>query len=426
MNGYIVIAMFLVLVLLKCPVPWSFLIPSVIYFATKGFPDLGLMQFLSSQTQSFTVIAIPMFIYVGCLMNKSGVSDYLLQFCNILVGRFRGALAYCNVLTSLLFAGVSGSALADIGGVGKVVLYAMKQDGYRDEDAIGITGASSTIGPIFPPSIPLMIYAMAAEASATKLLISGIVPAVLLVITLCVYIFVISRKHQFKTHFVKYTGKEKLLALLKSLPAVLLPAVLIALLLSGKVGATALAAFSCLFIILIGSLIYRQLNFKAFVEASREALRTTGNIMFIMCSACVFARALTLSGVAKSIATLLLSVSGNATVLLLLSVVFLLILGMFVDASAAILIATPLLLPAVTQAGVDPVHFGLVMVLTLMIGLLTPPVGMSLYMLSDVAGVPLNRTIRSILPYYVPLMIVLLLVVIFPDLVMFLPRLLVK
>jgi tripartite ATP-independent transporter DctM subunit len=422
MSGYVVILLFLILVLLKCPIPWSFLIPSAIYFVAEGFPDLGLMQFLSSQTQSFTIVAIPMFIYVGCLMNKSGVSDYLLKFCNILVGRFRGALAYCNILTSLLFAGVSGSALADIGGVGKVVLYAMKQDGYSDEDAIGITGASSTIGPIFPPSIPLMIYAMAAEVSATKLLISGVVPAIGIVIALCIYVFIIARKKTFATHHVEYSGKEKVVALLKSLPAVCLPGILILGLLSGKVGATALAAFSCVLIILIGSLVYREMSFKKFIEASKESLRTTGNIMFIMCSACVFARVLTLSHVAKDIATLLLGVSTSPTVLLLMAVVFLLIIGMFVDASAAILISTPLLLPALTSAGVDPIHFGLVMVLTLMIGLLTPPVGMSLYMLSDVSGVPLNKTMKAIIPYYNPLLIVLILIVFIPGLATWLPN----
>jgi len=424
MSGYLVIAIFLILVLLKCSVPLSFLIPSVIYFIVENKPIMGLMQYLGSQTQSFTIVAIPMFIYVGCLMNSSGVSDYLLKFCNILVGKFRGALAYCNILTSLLFSGVSGSALADIGGVGKVVLYAMKQDGYSDEDAIGITGASSTIGPIFPPSIPLMIYAMAAEVSSTKLLISGVLPAVLIVLALCVWVFILSRKHNFKTHHVEYSKKDKMRALLKSLPAVLLPVVLMVGLLSGKVGATALAAFSCVMIIIIGRFLYKELTFKRFVSASREALRTTGNIMLIMCSACVFARVLTLSHVAKDISALLLGISSNPTILLLMSVVFLTILGMFVDASAAILVSTPLLLPALTSAGVNPIHFGLVMVLTLMIGLLTPPVGMSLYMLSDVTHIPLNKVIKSVIPYYIPLVLVLLLIIFIPGLATFLPNLL--
>lgn len=424
MSGYVVIAIFLVLVLLKCPVPMSFLIPSVIYFIVEGFPEVGLMQFLTSQTQSFTIVAIPMFIYVGCLMNNSGVSDYLLKFCNILVGKFKGALAYCNILTSLLFAGVSGSALADIGGVGKVVLYAMKRDGYSDEDSIGITAASSTIGPIFPPSIPLMIYAMASETSATKLLISGVLPAVLIVIALCIWVFVLSRKHNFNAHYIEYTRKEKIQAILKSLPAVLLPVLLMAGLLSGKVGATALAAFSCVLIILVGRFVYKELTFKRFKEASKEAIRTTGNIMLIMCTACVFARVLTLSHAASDISSLMLGLSSNPVVLMFMSVLFLTILGMFVDASAAILIATPLLLPTLTSVGISPIHFGLVMVLTLMIGLLTPPVGMSLYMLSDVTKVPLNRVIKSVLPYYIPLLIVLLLIILIPELATFLPNLL--
>ncbi len=423
MNGYVLIALFIGLVLLKCPIPMSFLIPSVLYFIIEGFPEMGLMQYLTSQTQSFTIVSIPLFIFVGSLMNNSGVSDYLLKFCNIILGRFKGALAYCNIFCSLLFSGVSGSALADIGGTGKIELYAMRQNGYSDEDSIGLTGATATIGPIFPPSIPLMIYAMAAEASATKMLLAGILPAILLVVVLCVWVFIKARKDHYQTHYTPYTKKELWSAIGKTAPAVLLPVVLMVGLTSGKVGATALSAFACVLVILLGWLVYRELTFKRFVAASKEALRTTGNIMFIMCTASVFARVLTLSHVASDIASLLLGISTNPTLLLVLSVVFLLILGMFVDASAAILIATPLLLPTVTAVGISPIHFGLVMVLTLMIGLLTPPVGMSLYVLSDVSGVPLNKVVKSVTPYYIPLVIVLLLAIFVPGFSTWLPDL---
>lgn len=421
MSGYVLIAMFIVLLLLKCPVPLSFLIPSVLYFIVEGFPEMGLMQYLTSQTQSYTVVAIPLFIYVGSLMNHSGCSDYLLTFCNLFLGKFKGALAYCNIFCSLLFSGVSGSALADIGGTGKIELHAMRQNGYTDEDSIGLTGATATIGPIFPPSIPLMIYAMAAEASSTKMLLSGILPAILLVVVLCVGVFIKARKGHYRTHTIECTPKERWATILKSLPAVLLPVVLMIALTSGKVGSTAIAAFACVMIILLGRFFYKEFTFKKFVIASKEALRTTGNIMFIMCTATVFARVMTLSQVAGDIASLLLGISTNGTVLLFMSVLFLLLLGMFVDASAAILIATPLLLPTMTSVGVSPIHFGVVMVLTLMIGLLTPPVGMSLYVLSDVSGVPLNKVTRSVIPYYIPLFIVLLLVILIPEFSTWLP-----
>lgn len=423
MNGYVVIAIFLLLVLMKVPVSMSFLVPSAIYMLVNDINIVVAIQRATSSANSFTMIAIPLFIYAGCLMNYSGVSDYLLKICRIAVGRFRGALAYCNILTSLVFAGTSGSALADLGGIGKVVMYAMKNDGYSDEDSIGITAASSTIGPIFPPSIPLMVYAMAAEASSSDLLVAGIIPAMLIVGFLCVHTFIIARKRNFPKSEMNIGFKETVLTLFKALPAFLIPVFLIAGMSMGKFGATALAAISCILTILFGVFFYRGLTWENFKAASSEALRTGGNILLIICCANVFAYVLTVSHVTNDLANLLLGISRNPTVVLLLIVVFESIMGMFIDATAAILITTPILLPITTVLGISPIQLGLVMVLTLMIGLLTPPVGMSLYMLSDVAKTPLPRVIKSVLPYYIPLYGVLLLLVLFPELTTVVPNL---
>ena len=423
MNGYIVIALFLLLVLMKVPVSLSFLVPSAIYLLINDINIVVAIQRATSSANSFTMVAIPLFIYAGCLMNYSGVSDYLLKICRIIVGRLRGALAYCNILTSLVFAGTSGSALADLGGIGKVVMYAMKNDGYSDEDSIGITAASSTIGPIFPPSIPLMVYAMAAEASSSDLLVAGIIPAILMVVFLGIHTFVVAKKRNFPKSEMKIGAKETVLTLIKALPAFLIPFFLIAGMSMGKFGATALAAISCILTILFGVFFYRGMNWKNFKAASSEALRTGGNILLIICCANVFAYVLTVSHVTNDLADLLLGISRNPTVVLLLIVVFESIMGMFIDATAAILITTPILLPITTLLGISPIPLGLVMVLTLMIGLLTPPVGMSRYMLSDVAKTPLTRVIKSVVPYYIPLYGTLLLLVLIPELTTVVPNL---
>lgn len=423
MSGYLVLILFLSLVLMGVPVAFSFLIPSIIYILYDGAAITILATKITSSANSFTMIAIPLFIYAGCLMNYSGVSDYLLRFCKMIVGRFKGALAYCNVLTSLIFAGTSGSALADIGGIGKVVMYAMKNDGYSDEDSIGITAASSTIGPIFPPSIPLMIYAIAADQSSSDLLVAGILPALLIVVVLCIYIACISRKHNFPKSKINYSAKEKATTLAKSLPAMMIPIILITGLMLGKFGATALAAVSCILTILLGAFFYKGLSWSKFIKASKEALRTSGNILFVISSAGIFAWVLTVSHVTQDLARLFMSISSSKPLVMLFIVIFLSIIGLFIDASPAILISAPILLPVATTVGISPIQLGVVMILTLMIGLLTPPVGMSLYMLSDVAQTPLQKIVKSIGPYYIVLYAVLLMVMYIPSLTTWIPSL---
>ena len=423
MSGYGVLLIFFVLMFLRIPLCFSMAGSALVYLLVEGFPIDVFAHRMVNGGNSYTLLAVPLFIFAGSLMNHSGVSDRLLIFVKCLVGKWRGALAYCNIITSLIFSGITGSALADIGGIGKVVMYAMNEDGYDPKISVGITAASATIGPIFPPSIPVIVFAVAAEVSAARLLMAGIVPALLLTVSLMVIVFYQARKYNFPKSNETYTVQEKIKNTISAIPVLVCPGILIFGLLSGVFGPTELAAFTSLYIFIIGKFIYKGLTVANLIAAVKETIRTTALTMFIIAGASIFAWTLITSQVTMDLANLLMSISTDPTVLLILAAVLLLILGMFMDTTAAILVSTPILLPTLSAAGVDPIHFGVVVVYTLMIGLLTPPVGMSLYMISGVARMPMQNVIKGVSVYYLPLFIVLILILLFPQISLFIPNL---
>jgi tripartite ATP-independent transporter DctM subunit len=335
----------------------------------------------------------------------------------------RGGLAYVNVLANLVMAGISGAALADIGALGNIQIKAMKEQGYKEEVAASITVAAATLGPIFPPSIPMIIYASVAEVSGIKLLIAGIVPALVITLCLCVQVWYFARKYNFprETHIRPW--REKLQTALVALPALATPVILVCGLLFGWFGPTELAAFTVFYSLLLGAVVYKELTWERLLVGARDTVRATATIMFIVSSAAIFAWALTVEQVPAQMSDLLLGFSKNPVVLLMLVNVILLIVGMFMESIAAIMVMTPLIVPPLYAAGVDPVHLGVVVVLNLMIGLLTPPVGMSLYMVSIISNVTFSRMARVIWPFLVPLLVSLLIVTLVPSISTWLPNL---
>ena len=343
-----------------------------------------------------------------------------------MVGRVRGGLAYVNVLANLVMAGISGAALADIGALGNIQIKAMKEQGYKEEVAASITVAAATLGPIFPPSIPLIIYASVAEVSGIKLLIAGIVPALVITLCLCVQVWYFARKYNFPRETHVRPWREKLRTALVALPALATPALLVGGLLFGWFGPTELAGFTVFYSLLLGAVVYKELTWERLLVGARDTVRATATIMFIVSSAAIFAWALTVEQVPAQMSELLFGFSKDPVVLLMLTNVILLIVGMFMESIAAIMVMTPLLVPPLYAAGVDPVHLGVVVVLNLMIGLLTPPVGMSLYMVSIISNVTFSRMARVIWPFLVPLLVSLLIVTLVPSISTWLPDLMFK
>ncbi|QDL93939.1 TRAP transporter large permease (plasmid) [Paroceanicella profunda] len=391
-----------------------------------GQPVAVMAQRLQNALDSGPLLAVPLFIFAASLLNATGVTTHLFDLIRMLVGRLRGGVAQVSVLVSLVFSGISGAALADIGALGGIQIRQMTEQGYRREFAAGITMAAATIGPIFPPSIPIIIYAAAANVSAVKLLLAGVVPALIITVFLMLQIAVIGRLADLPRDTVRPTKRAIARKAGISAPALLAPVLLIGGLMSGLFGPTEVAGITVAYAIFVGIFIYRALSLKDFLTSARETVESTANVLFIVSAAALFAWVLTVARAPAEVSAFLLGLSDNPLVLLLIVNVILLVVGMVLESIAAILIIAPIVAPALTLAGVDPLQLGIVFVLNLMIGLLTPPVGMSLYMVSIIAKMPLHRVIAGVVPFLIPLFLSLLVVTLFPGLSTWLPNLLIK
>lgn len=424
MNGGTIIAAFVGLMLLGVPIAVSMAIPAGLYLVVHQIPVSALIQRMVTSLNSFPLLAVPMFILAANLMNNAGITNRLFDFTKLLVGKLRGGLAQVNVVASLVFAGISGAALADIGGLGNIEIDAMKKQGYSMEDAAAITAASACVGPIFPPSIPLIIYAAAAETSSMRLLMAGVFPGLLITGVLMVMVAITARRKSWPRGIEGKFAKGEILDIMKrGVPSILMPAILMGGMLSGWFSPTEVAAVAITYAIFL-SLVYRTFTLKGMLAVARETLASTASVLFIVASAAIFAWTLTIEQLPQQVSVALLSISKNPAVLLLFVNVLLLIAGMFLETTAAIMIFTPILLPTLVQAGINPVHFGLVMVFNLMIGMLTPPVGMSIYMLSPISGIPVNRLFRAVAPYLIPLGVALVALTYIPQFSLWLPNLL--
>ena len=369
---------------------------------------------------SFVLLAIPLFLLTGKLMNAGGITQRIFRFARMLVGHWSGGLGQVNILASMIFAGMSGLATADTAGLGVVELKAMREAGYDDEFSCAITGASATVGPIIPPSVPLVVYGILASASIGRLLIGGIIPGILVGVALMVMTAFYGRKYP---RDKKPPMKELLKAFKEALAPGLTPFILILGMLSGIFTATEAAAIAATYAFVLSFFVYRELSLRELWKILKETAVETATVTFIIACATFYGWVLIRGRAPIVLAEAITSISTNPLVVLLLLNLFLLAIGCFMETIAAISILVPVLVPLIARVGIDPVHFGLVMVLNLMIGLLTPPFGMSLFILSRVSGLSPLRIARASLPFLVPILIVLALITVFPSLVTFLPNL---
>lgn len=417
------IVLFIVLLLAGAPVAVSLGLGSVLALWWFDMPLAVMAQRTVNSLDSTTLLAVPMFILAAALFNVTGLTAQLFDFIRMIIGRIRGGLGYVTVLTHLVFSGVSGAALADIGALGRIQIDMMREQGYKDHFSAGICMAAATLGPIFPPSIPLVIFAMAAEISPVKVLIAGIIPSLIIAVFLMGMVWWVGRRSNLPRDTITVTRQEFMKRLWFATPALLAPVVLIGGILLGIFGETEAAAVTVMYALLVGMFFYRALTWKGFVAALRETVRSTAGVMFIVGAAALFAWVLTIDQIPTKAADAFLSLSTNPWELLIIVNLLLLVVGMIMETIAAILILTPIIVPALATAGVDPVHLGVVVVLNLMIGLLTPPVGMSLYMVSSVSGMSVDRVIRAAIPWIVCLLLSLAAVTFLPAASTWLPNL---
>lgn len=388
-----------------------------------NFPFHTVAQKFINSGNSFTLMAIPFFLLAGNLMNTGGITKRIFKFCQTVVGWIPGGLAHANILASIVFAGMSGSAVADAAGLGTIEIRAMEDQGFDTDFSAAITAASSTIGPIIPPSIPLIVYATTAGTVAvSKMLMAGLVPGILMGIALAVMVVIISIKHHYpKSAFPK--GKVLWDDFRHAFLSLLTPVILIGGMLSGIFTPTEAAIVCVVYAFILTVIIYREVTLKQVAQAVLTTAKESACIVFIICASNLYGYLLTRARIPQTLVTLISGVTSSPLVVLLLINVLFLIIGCFMDCNAAIMVMTPALMPLVTAFGIDPIHFGLIMVLNLMIGLLTPPVGMCLYTTARVAKIPLDRMIKAVAPFYIPLLVTLLLITVFPQIVLLIPNL---
>jgi tripartite ATP-independent transporter DctM subunit len=423
MSGFLVVLAFLVLFMLGFPVVLAIGLPSIAYLLLNDLPLQMMAQRTLYALDSFPLVAVPVFLFVGSLMNSAGISKHIYRFADTAVGRLPGGLAQVNIFGSLVFAGMSGSALADIGGIGRIEIDAMKSKGFNPAFASAVTSASAIVGPIFPPSIPLILYGTVTGVSVIQLLLGGILPALLCVAALMIMTAWLSVRRGYP-RADRWPGWARLWAdMLPALPALMAPIILIGGMLLGWFTPTEIAAVTVAYALLISSLFYRELTWAKLISAALETLRASSAILLIVAVAALFGWVLSVEQVPQAMTKVMLSISTEPWVLLLLVNVLLLVVGMFLDSTTAILVIAPIIAKPLMAAGVDPVHLGMVVIFNLMIGLLTPPMGLALFLVADIAKVRMQDVLREMLPFYVPLVVTLLLITFVPAITLWLPRL---
>jgi tripartite ATP-independent transporter DctM subunit len=411
--------------LLGLPIGHAMIAGSVLYLWTKGV-DMGIAaeQLLNGMYTSYVLLAIPLFILAAEFMNSGSIMDRLLRFCNALVGRWRGGLAQVNVLQSIVFASMSGSALADAAGSGKIMQTLMTKDGkYSASYAAALSAASSVIGPIIPPSIPLVLYALVSDTSIGYLFLAGVVPGLLLGAVQMGLIAYTARRRNFPVE-APVPLRELPRVTWQAFPALLMPVILLGCLYSGITTPTEAAAVAALYALLASAIIYRSIGWGDVYASLMRSARITISIGMLIAGALVFNYVITIENIPRTLAALLKTWELSPLAFLLIANVMLLVLGCFLEGTTILLIIIPVLLPTAVALGIDPVHFGVLAVVNIMIGLITPPYGLLLFMMVKIAEVPLRDLVRDVMPFLYVMIGALAVITLLPDLVLFLPRLL--
>jgi len=369
---------------------------------------------------NFVLLAVPLFILAARLMNTAGVTSRLFNFATTMVGFLPGGLGHANCVASLIFAGMSGAAVADAAGLGQVELKAMKDAGYDRDFSVAITGASSTIGPIFPPSIPFVIFGLVAGVSVGRLFLGGVIPGILMTGALMVMVGVYATRRGYPRSPLP-TPRQMFMGFIQAFLPLLTPTILLGGIWTGWFTPTEAAAVAVAYALLLGTAIYRELKWKDVLQVFIDSAKDTAALGFIVAAASFYGWLLMRTGAPAAMVEALLGISRNPLVLLFIINAILLVVGCFFETIVAILILGPILMQVTTAVGIDPVHFGLLMVLNLMIGLLTPPFGVVLFVMVHVGGISFERVVRATAPFIIPLLVVLFLITVFPPLVTWLP-----
>jgi len=404
------------------PVAVCILAIGILAILVAGVPTSVVVERFVFGLDSFLLIAIPLFLFMGNLMNASGITTRIFTFAEAMVGHWRAGLAQVNVLSSIMFSGMSGSAIADAAGLGSIEIRAMRNAGYSPAYAAAVTAASSSIGPVIPPSIAAILYAFIADVSVGRMFLAGIVPGFLMGVSLMATVWWRARIRDLP-RAPRATWTHRRHTFLLALPALVTPVVLIGGMRSGYFTATELSAVGVVYAFVLGALIHKEVSWRDLLEACRETALTAAGIMLIVAAAHVFAWIAAREQIPQSLAAGILAMELSPVLFLLIVNLTLLFLGMILDTTAILILVAPVLAPVVVALGIDPVHFGVVMIVNMMVGLITPPVGMALFVVARIADADLWDVTREAVPYVLALLGVLVLITLVPEIVLFLPDL---
>ena len=414
---------FLVLLLIGVPIAFSLGLSSLFYLFTNNIPLTVISQKFYSGMDSFTLLCIPGFMLAGALMNGGGITRRILNFCNSFLGHFRGSLALVNIVASMVFAGISGTAIADVCSLGSMLIPAMVDDGYDDDFSVAVTAASSVVGPIIPPSVPMVIAGSCVSISVGKMFQAGIIPGILLGMALCIPTYIISVKRNYPRHD-RAGWKVRLETTKDAIWAMLMPVILLGGILSGVFTPTEASIVTCVYALVVGVFVYKEIQITDVPRIVWENIRACASIIVLIGLANVFAYILTAERIPQMVANSILSITDNRIVVILLINVVLLFVGMFMESLAAILITFPVLLPVATAVGMEPVHFALMAILNLMLGLTTPPVGMCVCTGAQIGKISAFKAFKATIPFLATSLIVLMLVSFIPHLTLWIPSIL--
>ncbi len=416
------LVVFVISFVLRIPIAMGMIMSSILYFVLEKV-DLGTVieTTVFGFENQFVLLAVPLFILTARIMNSGGITNRLFHFAGSMVGHFKGGLAQVNVVSSIIFSGMTGSAIADASGLGLMEVKAMSDAGYDKPFSCAVTAASATIGPIIPPSIPIIIYAMLSGASVGHLFLGGIMPGLIMGVSIMGVIYLVAGKRRYPRD-KRVSIRTFINAFKKAFLPMLTPVILLGGIYGGIFTPTEAAAVAAVYALILLIVVYRQSGMKEIVHIIRDTVESTGLLSFIIAGARVFGYVIAREQIPSGIATFFLALTGNKWILLLIFNLLFLLIGCFVDTIVLLLVVVPIILPAVNQAGIDLVHFGVVIVLNMMIGLVTPPFGMLLFVVSGLTDTPLYSIMKQIVPFLAVLVGVLFLCTYIPGFVLFLPR----
>ena len=386
-----------------------------------NIPDFVVLHRMAGGIDSFPLLAVPFFILAGNLMNSAGITNRIYDFAVAIAGWMRGGLAHVNIIGSVIFSGMSGTAIADAAGLGTIEIKAMQDHGYDIEFSVGVTAASATLGPIIPPSLPFVIYGMMANVSIGALFMGGVIPGLVMTAFMMLYVWYCAHRDNIPRDAL-FRWRTLGLTFVAALPALMTPAIILGGMTFGWFTPTEAAIAACAWALMLGVLLYRSLSFKQFYKVTLDTIETTAGVLLVVAAASLFGWVLTTTRVTEAAADAMLALTDNKYIILLLINILLLVVGCFLETIAAISILVPVLMPILLKVGIDPVHFGVVMTLNLMIGLLHPPLGMVLFVLARIANLSIERTTMAILPWLIPLVMSLIAITMIPELTLWLPR----